>query len=228
MTLDALKTPDSPDADGENIWRSFFRSLLPVGLTYSAALLGVEFGLSTEIEIERNNLNGALGLLIVPFFTATHCVFPVFFYFFFAAVIAALRTGIKEETDIKAKLFFLVFSGFVFIHMGFWFGIPTIALAFFTGWLTIPLAIVHVAFSKKGTRTFVFLEYGSTSFALLLFFILFSAEDIFPLGVLVGMLQILLLTLVDWKARPLWLQLAKLGEEQKEKGSSGTEGNTYA
>jgi len=216
FTFDTFKTPTPSDGVEDNIWSSFFRSLLPVGLTYSAALLGIEFGLSTEIEIDRNNLNGALGLLIVPLFTATHCVFPVFFYFIFAAVIMAIKGEMKKESNIGAKLFFLVFSGFVFLHMGFWFGIPTIALAFFTGWLTIPLALVHIALSKKGTRTFVFLEYGSTSFALLLFFMLFSVEDIFPLGIIVAMLQILLLTLVDWKGRPLWLKLAAAASEKSE------------
>ena len=211
-----LRALFSGEGDKQSIWNAFFRSLLPVGLTYSAALTSIELGYASELELADNKIHGTLGLLIVPVFTATHCVFPVFFYFIFAAVIAALKGQIQKGADVKAKLFFWVFSGFVFLHMGFWFGIPSIALAFYTGWLTIPLAVIHIACSKKGTRTWVFLEYGSTSFALLLFFMLFSVADIFPMGILVAILQILLLTILDWKARPLWL---KLGNVSKESGN---------
>ena len=104
---------------------------------------------------------------------------------------------------------FLLFSGFVYLHIGLWYGIPAITLAFMTEWLTIPVAVIHIALAKKGTRIWVFLEYGSTSFALLLFLVVFSAEELFPVGLLVALFQILLLTLVDWKGRGLWMKLAE-------------------
>ena len=202
----------------QEIGSSFLRSLVPVGLTYSAALIGIEYFGVADMEFAPSNPpSGIVGLFVVPFFTLTHCVVPVFFYFLFVAAIQGMRQGVKSTGMAPQMLaFFLVFSGFVYLHMGIWFGVPAIVLAFFTGWLTIPVAIVHIALAKQGTRTFVFLEYGSTSFALLLFFVMFSMSEIFPLGLLVAFFQILLLTIVDWKGRDLWAKLS-LGDFSKVK-----------
>ena len=90
--------------------------------------------------------------------------------------------------------------------MGLWYGFPSLALAWMTGWLTIPAAVIHIALARKGTRTWVFLEYGSTSFALLLFLVMFSGEKLLPNGILVVIFQIFLLTIVDWKGRGLWVK----------------------
>ena len=90
--------------------------------------------------------------------------------------------------------------------MGLWYGAPSLALAWMTGWLTIPAAVIHIALARKGTRTWVFLEYGSTSFALLLFVMWFSGENLLPNGILVVIFQICLLTIIDWKGRGLWVQ----------------------
>ena len=49
------------------------------------------------------------------------------------------------------------------------------------------------------------LEHGSTSMALLLFLICFSAERLFPLGLAVVILQALLLAVLESKARTQWL-----------------------
>ena len=75
-----------------------------------------------------------------------------------------------------------------------------------TGWLTIPAAVIHIALARKGTRTWVFLQYGSTSMALLLFVMMFSGENLLPNGILVVIFQIFLLTIVDWNGRGLWVQ----------------------
>ena len=190
------------------IGASFLRSLVPVGVTYSAALIGIEYFSGDVIEFESPG--GMVGLFIVPLFTLTHCVVPVFFYFVFVSAIAGMKKMRRLGGSSPVMLVpFLLFSGFIYLHIGLWYGIPTIALAWMTEWLTIPVAIIHVAIAQKGTRTWVFLEYGSTSFALLLFFVVFSAEELFPIGLLVALFQILLLTLVDWKGRGLWMQLAE-------------------
>ena len=144
----------------------------------------------------------------MPLFTFTHCVIPVFFYLIFVAAIQGMKQTMKSTgTKPGIFVFFLLFSGFVYLHMGLWYGVPIVFLASFTGWLTILAAAVHIALAKKGTRTFVFLEYGSTSLALLLFLVMFSTTKIFPLGLLVVVFQVLLLTIVDWKGRELWLKL---------------------
>ena len=198
----------------QKIGNSFLRSLVPVGLTYSATLIGFEYFGVNKIDFDSASpVNGIVGFFVVPLFTFTHCVIPVFFYFIFVAAIHGMKQKIKSASVQPQMLaFFLAFSGFVYLHMGIWYGVPSIALAFFTGWLTIPVAIVHIALAKKGTRTFVFLEYGSTSFALLLFLIMFSAAKIFPLGLWVVFFQILLLTIVDWKGRDLWSELMQGAE----------------
>lgn len=194
--------------DWSEIGASFLRSLVPVGVTYSAALIGIQYYSGERFEFESPA--GLAGLLIVPLFTLTHCVVPVFFYFIFVSAIHGMKKNMRAGAANPAMLVpFLLFSGFIYLHIGLWYGIPAIALAFMTEWLTIPVAVIHIALAKKGTRTWVFLEYGSTSFALLLFLLVFSAEELFPVGLLVALFQILLLTLVDWKGRGLWMKLAK-------------------
>ena len=194
--------------DWSEIGASFLRSLVPVGVTYSAALIGIQYYSGERFEFESPA--GLAGLLIVPLFTLTHCVVPVFFYFIFVSAIHGMKKKLRAGAANPAMLVpFLLFSGFIYLHIGLWYGIPAIALAFMTEWLTIPVAVIHIALAKKGTRTWVFLEYGSTSFALLLFLLVFSAEELFPVGLLVALFQILLLTLVDWKGRGLWMKLAK-------------------
>lgn len=208
----------------QEIGSSFLRSLVPVGLTYSAALIGIKyFGFGNSEFTSTNLPSGIVGLLVVPLFTLTHCVVPVFFYFIFVAAIQGMRQGMKS-TAVRPQTFafFLVFSGFVYLHMAIWYGVPAIVLVYFTGWLSIPIAIVHIALAKKGTRTFVFLEYGSTSFALLLFFFMFSASEIFPLGLVVAFFQIMLLTVVDWKGRDLWAKLS-LGDVSNTKAAVDSE-----
>ena len=194
--------------DWSEIGASFLRSLVPVGVTYSAALIGIQYYSGERFAFESPG--GLAGLLIVPFFTLTHCVVPVFFYFIFVSAIQGMKKKMHAGGTNPVMLVpFLLFSGFVYLHIGLWYGIPAITLAFMTEWLTIPVAVIHIALAKKGTRIWVFLEYGSTSFALLLFLVVFSAEELFPVGLLVALFQILLLTVVDWKGRGLWMKLAE-------------------
>ena len=196
--------------DWAKIRSSFLRSLIPVGLTYSAALIGIEFLSAEAFEFSGRDQIGALGLLVVPLFTLTHCVVPVFFYFIFVSAIYSMKQKTSAVGwNLASLLPFLMFSGFVYLHLGFWYGVPTLILAFSTEWLTIPVAIIHILLAQKGTRTWVFLEYGSTSFSLLLFLLIFSGDGFFPYGILVMLFQILLLTVVDWIGRDLWLNLGK-------------------
>lgn len=65
--------------DWSAIGKSFMRSLVPVAVTYSAAIAGIElFGNNIQIQKDANDV--AMGLFMVPLFTLTHAVVPVFFY----------------------------------------------------------------------------------------------------------------------------------------------------
>ena len=194
--------------DWPAIGKSFLRSLVPVALTYSATIAGIKYFGAVDADFAVDQNIGIFGLLIVPLFTLSHAVVPVFFYRIFFGAIGLMRSQFSQTTHrpLNLTVFIWAFSGFVYLHMGLWFGIPTIALAFLTGWLTIPAAAVHMLFAPKGSKVWVFLEYGSTSFALLLFVVFYSGENLFPFGVFVVLFQILLLTIIDWKARGLWVR----------------------
>lgn len=93
----------------------------------------------------------------------------------------------------------------IWFFIAVWFCVPIMALAYFTAWLTLVWLAVHIALAKRGTRQWVFLEYGLTSMALWLFLICFSAERLIPLGLAVVILQALLLAVLESKARKRWL-----------------------
>ena len=186
-----------------------FRSFPPVLGTYGSAGIGYSFhnkGMFNDAALEIPPL---LGAAIVLLFTLTHAVVPVFFYRKFLK----LQNNILNlHTEPTSKLEHpgtgwtrvLVF-GFISLRMGFWYGIPTVLFAFMTGGLSLLWAAVHITFSRRPTRTWLCLEYGSTSTALLLFVICFSVNRLFPYGIVVLLFQSLLLTVLDWKGRTLWV-----------------------
>jgi len=84
--------------------------------------------------------------------------------------------------------------------------LPIIGLAVATGWYSLAWVVVHVLFAGRGRRQWAFLEHGSTSMAMGLFLICFSMADLFPVGIVVVLFQSLLLTLVEWKGKGLWVK----------------------
>ena len=78
-----------------------------------------------------------------------------------------------------------------------------------TGWYSLAWVFVHVLLAGRGQRRWAFLEHGSTSLALLLFLICFSGAGLFPIGVIVVLFQSLLLTVVEWKGKGLWVKEAE-------------------
>ncbi|MBW3543921.1 MAG: hypothetical protein KY476_27040, partial [Planctomycetes bacterium] len=187
-------------AAGE-LGRSFLRSFGPVAATYAAAAVGMVWGVQNPFAGAAAQIPPALGVFVVLLFTLTHAVVPVFFYRpFFAALphLTAHQAG-------AGKAFGHGVSAFIYFHMGFWYGMPMLALAAMTGWISLAVAAAHVALARRGTRHWVFLEYGSTSLALLLFLVCFSGQHLFPWGIAVIVFQSLLLTVMDWKGRKLWI-----------------------
>ena len=188
---------------------ALLRALLVVVPTYCAAVCGLKFGLVQPFGGEDGlGVPALLGAFIVPMFTFTHGVVPVFFYRLFTGVLDSFSQAKKTATDnrLRSNPFLPFLSGFVYLHMGVWYGGPMILLAALTGWLSLAWGLLHVLLAGHGRRRWVFLEHGSTSMALLLFVVCFSGSNLFPVGVLVVLFQALLLTLVEWKGKALWIK----------------------
>jgi hypothetical protein len=165
----------------------FWRAFLPVGGTYALTVAGLMWG--PALQIDRTQMSPIVGGLVVLLFTVSHAVVPVFFY-------RAFFAGGRPPVFI---------AGFIYFHMGMWFGIPIVGLAAMTNWLSLAWVAVHMGLARRGTRVWVYLENGSTSLALLLFLMAFSGEAIFPWGVIVVACQSTLLTVLEYKARRLWV-----------------------
>ena len=188
---------------------ALLRSLLVVVPTYCAAVCGLRFGLAQPFGGgDGFGVPVLLGAFIVAMFTFTHGVVPVFFYRFFTGVLDSVSQAKETATDsrLRPDFFLLFLSGFVYLHMGVWYGGPMIVLAALTGWLSLAWGFLHLLLAGHGRRRWVFLEHGSTSMALLLFVICFSGSNLFPVGMLVVLFQALLLTLVEWKGKALWIK----------------------
>ena len=210
----------SPDGrwivDRENrpseLGHAFLRSFVPVAATYALAAIGLTWGNDNLFARASEQISAWLGAGMVLLFTVTHAIVPVFFYRPFFGVMKAIR----NSPGSKGTAFLLGFSAFIHLHMGVWYGVPMVALAAMTGWLNLPWAATHVALARRGTRHWVFLEYGSTSLALLLFLVFFSGERLFPLGMLVVLFQSVLLTVMDWKGRELWIPREQAAGDRSE------------
>lgn len=193
----------APGEDRRDFAASFARAAIPVSATYAAAAIGLTWFGGGLTENFSRMISPLIGVPVVILFTLTHAVLPVFFYRHF---LNALNRVEGSEIKPEARLIAGAARGFVGLHMAVWFGIPIVALAALTGWLSLAWAAGHLALARRGTRAWVFVEYGSTSMALLLFVVYFSGERLFPWGMGVVVLQSLLLTVLDWKAREQWIR----------------------
>jgi hypothetical protein len=188
------------------VMAAFARCAAPVVATYTLAALGLTV-FDPEIPQPRLHASEWQRAAIVLVVTATHAVIPV--YFFHAVLdmlsrfTAGLRFGGAHRQALRA---FEVFTGgFVWLLIGVWFGLPIVGLAYFSGWLTIAWAAVHVVFANRRSRSWVFIEYGSTSLALLLLAFFFSEGRLLSTGWAVVLLQSLFLSVLDWTARSRWI-----------------------
>lgn len=142
---------------------------------------------------------------IVPMFTVSHAVLPVFFFRAFLDGLAHFRSIMRPDAAGRMfRVYARVFRVVVCLGIGVWFAVPAIALAYLTGWLSLAWAASHVLLARRETRAWTFITYGSSSMALLLLVVCFSAEGFFPLGIVVVVLQALLLTILDRFARHKW------------------------
>lgn len=176
------------------------RALPPVLVTYALAAAGCLYGLA--VPVQRGDIPLPVGAGVILLFTVTHAVGPVFFYRRFAPLTELTRYLPGSAGAAKVQRF----AGcFLHVHMGFWYGVPTLALAAMTGGFSLLGFAVHWLLAPRGTRTWVFLQYGSTSFALLLFTAIFSPASVFPWGLAVVAFQSALLTVMEVKGRAMWV-----------------------
>lgn len=209
MALDHF--PSGVGRSSDELGASFLRSAIPVAATYASAAIGLAwFGGGLGAEFSRM-ISPLIGVPVVLIFTLSHAVLPVFFYRgFFNALQRASSAKSPHASIITGAA-----RSFVGVHMAIWFGAPILILAALTGWLSLAWAAGHVALARRGTRAWTFVEYGSTSMALVLFLVCFSGERLFPWGLGVVVMQSLLLTILDWKARDQWISRAARASDNR-------------
>ena len=195
MTPDPVKPEIDKDRSG--IGGALLQALLVVLSTYGLTMLSIVS--DSEQVVSENRLTGGFtaGLVVIAF-TLTHAIIPMFSYWWF---LSPLRG--KQGKSIPRGARSLV-MGFIYLHMGIWYLSPMIGLAFYTRSLAPAWMVLHLVLAKRGNRTWVFLQYGSTAFALLLFVFCVSMTNFYPQGLLVVVFQTGLLTLANWKAKKLW------------------------
>ncbi len=196
------EAPGKLEVREADLTASLLRAAVPVVATYASVAIGLAWsdgGLGAEFS---HLISPLVGVPVVLLFTCTHAVLPVFFY---QRYLDTLQRVTPTGQGPSANLMVAAMRRFVGLHMAVWFGIPILALAFLTGWLSLAWAAGHLVLAKRGSRAWVFVEYGSTSMALVLFVVCFSGDNLFPWGLGVVVMQALLLTILDWKAREQWV-----------------------
>lgn len=177
------------------------RAFVPVVATYLLTIVSFQLWGNTSWD-ETKSIDVGTALL----FTLSHGVLPVFLYRAF---------GKLKPTN--------PFAYISVPHMAIWFGAPIAVLASMTGWLSLIGPIIHLLLAKRGERAWVFIEYGSTSMALLMFLLTFSTEAMFPMGIFVAFGQAILLDIVGTLGRGLWVdELAQDKTQRIEKSPKAT------
>lgn len=162
-------------------------AVLPAVLTYVLAAGGLQITGATLGEWEweggePNNLGKIAGILL---FTISHGFLPTLLF------------GLAWKIGGQFPVTF-------WLALGTLYGVPTLALAWETGWLPLLGVALHLLLSKRGTRAWLAVEYGCTSFFLLLF--LGNFEGLFPWGALALLLQGSVLLLMHLTVRHLWIR----------------------
>jgi hypothetical protein len=185
---------------------TLFRNAVPAIGTFACAALGLTLfrgEVPAKMMVDVSALAGAGWVLLL---TVTHAVAAVFLFRYVLDFLSLFKSvAAPTGRNPVFRIYVGIFQAFTWMLVVCWFGLPIIALAFLTGWLSLVWAAGHFVLAKRRERAWVFIEYGSTSTALLLFVMCFSAERLFPLGLIVIVMQSLLLTILDWKARERWL-----------------------
>jgi len=168
----------------------FVWALVPLLITYCLAAVGSAYIDPPAIALTSGSSSAgpAVSLVLVLLVTIIHAVAPVF----------GLGHAVYRSRNTERSGYYQL------VLMGIWFGWPIIVLASHTGWLSLAAAAAHLALARRGERTWVFVEYGSTSLALVTFLVVFG-NRLFPWGLLVVLLQAPMLTLSAVWGRNLYV-----------------------
>lgn len=172
------------------------RAFIPVLATYATVSIGgaflVELTRGEELappELEAHRVVGLWSHVAV--LTVVHLLIPAVVYVGYS-VTAPRR---RDDSSWGCLLFMFTLG---------WFGVPILALASKTGPMSLIAAAIHLVFARRQERHWVFVEYGSTSFALLLFVLNFGGAH-FYVALPIVLFQTLMLTLLAVWGRPLVL-----------------------
>jgi len=191
-------------AEEFGLGKSLARTFLLVLVTYALAAMGLALNIKPLFNAGMNGgIPPIMGAVVVLLFTLSHAVVPVFFYSIFTTFIDAARKHPSAQANPGGLM---IATGFFYLHFGCWYGLPILGLASVTGWLSLSWVLLDVLRAGNGQRRWTFLQHGSTSIALGLFVICFSGKNLFPVGILIVPLQALLLTVIEWKGKDLWIK----------------------
>jgi hypothetical protein len=194
MTSDT-ENPDM-NQDRGGMGGPLLQALLVVLSTYGLTMLGILR--DSEDVVKPHQLTGGTAAVLVVVFTLTHAIIPMFFYRMFLSPLHG------KKGKLMPQGFRSLVIGFIYLHMGIWYLSPVVGLAIYSRSLAPAWMILHMVLAKRENRTWVFLQYGSTAFALLLFLFCVSITQFYPQGLLVVVFQTGLLTLANWKGKKLW------------------------
>ena len=183
--------------------RALLAAYIPVALGYGLATFGL------EPPVKQSFIHPWLALMATLGFTFTHAVFPAFFYFVFQSLLRHARKHTAGPAIPRVKAPGMMQHGFLFLHMGLWYGTPMLFFAAMLGpWygpVFVVTALLQFALAGRNNITWTFLQYGSTSLALLLYTLTISLPGVSPVWPVLAVLgQAGLLTLLEVFARPLW------------------------
>jgi hypothetical protein len=145
-------------------WLNF---TLPIVISYLSVALGITW-FGSRLTFETGGYDFVRAAIAVVF-TVSHAFLPVIVIGFLLKVVehgeATFRASLSSPTNLLVVRVLRIFVG---TFAAFWFGIPIAALAFLTGWTNLAGALIYILWSKPGARLRTFVEYGSTSMAILL------------------------------------------------------------
>lgn len=182
------------------VFHPWLRGFLASALTYAAAV-GAAAWKGPAFNVQVNGQAAGPGdWWIVLLFTVSHAVIPVFFYrLFFLASAAQNRSSVVGQVQ-------QVGAGcqhaFLYVHMSFWYGGPIIVLGAMTNWLSLLGFPIVLFTARRGERLWAFLEYGSSSMAMVLAVGTIGLQNVW--GVLVVLVQSVLLGLTHVAGKKLW------------------------
>lgn len=166
-------------------WQGF-QAVLPAVVTYVLSAIGLRLTGTTLGETWSGPSGGWEGFGFVAVYTVFHGFLPA----------ALFGLGWKMMRTIGG------WGGWVML--GVVYGIPIWILAEQTGWLGLVGAAAHVTMARRGTHRWVAIEYGSSSFCLMLFLMTYEG-GLFPSGLFALAFQAGVLLAMHLTVRHLWI-----------------------